>query len=177
NRCAERLFGYSAGEVIGKPITILIPPHLFIEETIILEKIKRGEQVDHFETDRITKDGKILPISLTVSPIKDSLGRIIGASKIARDITERKRLEMELQERNKDLEELENSRMLFMRTISHEMGNLLNAIVSPIVLLNTNLDEEQRKRMFGILKRSTTDMRTLLEQLVDFSAILAGQEK
>jgi PAS domain S-box-containing protein len=96
NRGAERLFGYTADEVIGKPITILIPPELHGEETFILGRIRRGEPVEHYETVRRRKDGSLVEISLTVSPIKDARGRVIGASKIARDITERKRAEEEL---------------------------------------------------------------------------------
>jgi PAS domain S-box-containing protein len=90
NRGAQRLFGYTAEEVIGKSITILIPPERLSEEPGILERIRRGELVDHFETKRRRKDGTLVDISLTVSPVRDATGRIIGASKIARDITETK---------------------------------------------------------------------------------------
>jgi PAS domain S-box-containing protein len=96
NRGAERLFGYTADEVTGKPITILIPPEPRGEETLILERIRRGEHLDHYETVRRRKDGSQVEISLTVSPVKDAHGRVIGASKIARDITDRKRAEEEL---------------------------------------------------------------------------------
>ena len=88
---AERLFGYTAEEVIGKPVTILIPEDRMNEEPEILERIRRGERIDHYDTVRRRKDGSLIDISLTVSPLKDADGRIIGASKIARDITERKR--------------------------------------------------------------------------------------
>jgi two-component system CheB/CheR fusion protein len=91
NAGAERLFGYAAEEVIGKPITILIPPDRLDEEPGILERIVRGEHIDHYETIRRRKDGSSVEISLTVSPIKDASGRIVGASKIARDISERRR--------------------------------------------------------------------------------------
>ncbi|MDW9704388.1 PAS domain S-box protein [Sinorhizobium meliloti] len=90
NRGAQRLFGYAAEEVIGESITILIPPERLSEEPGILERIRRGELVDHFETKRRRKDGTLVDISLTVSPVRDATGRIIGASKIARDITETK---------------------------------------------------------------------------------------
>lgn len=90
NPGAERLFGYTSEELIGKPVTILIPQDRQDEETEILERIRRGERVEHYETIRRRKDGSLVDISLTVSPIKDSEGRIIGASKIARDITEHK---------------------------------------------------------------------------------------
>jgi PAS domain S-box-containing protein len=91
NRGAERLFGYTADEVVGQSITILIPLDRRDEETMVLERIRRGERIDHFETVRRRRDGSLVEISLTVSPIRDAAGRIVGASKIARDITERKR--------------------------------------------------------------------------------------
>lgn len=93
NASAERLFGFTAEEVIGRPITIIIPSELLEEETQILRRLKSGERIDHYETIRVTKAGKRRNVSLSISPVKDSAGRIVGASKIARDITERKRLE------------------------------------------------------------------------------------
>jgi len=91
NRGAERLFGYAADEVVGQSITILIPPERLDEETMVLDRIRRGERIDHYETVRRRKDGASVDISLTVSPVRDTVGRIVGASKIARDITERRR--------------------------------------------------------------------------------------
>lgn len=93
NGGAERLFGYKAEEVIGKPITILIPPDRQSEEIEILGRIRRGERVDYFDTVRRRKDGSLVEISLTVSPIKTAHGTIAGASKMARDITDRRRAE------------------------------------------------------------------------------------
>jgi PAS domain S-box-containing protein len=98
NQGAERLFGYTAEETIGKPVTLLIPPERHDEEQSILERIRRGESIEHFETVRRRKDGSLLDISLTVSPIRDTRGNIVGASKIARDITRRKRVEVALRE-------------------------------------------------------------------------------
>jgi PAS domain S-box-containing protein len=91
NAGAERVFGYTAQEVIGQPVTILMPPERVDEEPRILERIRRGERIDHYETVRRRKDGTLLDISLTVSPIIDGSGKVVGASKVARDITERKR--------------------------------------------------------------------------------------
>jgi len=90
NKGAERMFGYTSAEVVGKSITILIPDNRYDEETTILQRIRRGQSVDHYETIRRRKDGTLLDISLTISPIRDESGKIIGASKIARDITESK---------------------------------------------------------------------------------------
>ncbi|WP_447598074.1 PAS domain S-box protein [Nitrospira sp. Nam80] len=101
NAGAERLFGYTAEEAIGKPITMLMPPDLVHEEAGILERIGRGERIQHFETIRRRKDGKRVDISLTISPIVDARGRVVGASKIARDITEHKRQEQALVTRSR----------------------------------------------------------------------------
>jgi len=106
NKGAERIFGYAAAEMIGKSITLLIPPELRGEEGEILARIRRGERVDHFETVRRRKDGTRINISLTVSPIKNAEGGIVGASKIARDITQRKAAETLLQRQTERLEAL-----------------------------------------------------------------------
>jgi PAS domain S-box-containing protein len=98
NAGAERMFGYTAEEMIGQSILRLIPPEMHDEETRILERIKAGQRIEHYETVRLTKEGQSLPVSLTISPIRDTRGRIVGASKIARDISEQKHLS-ELQER------------------------------------------------------------------------------
>jgi PAS domain S-box-containing protein len=117
NSGAERLFGYTAGEVIGKPITIVIPVDRLGEEPEILSRLQRGERVDHFETIRRRKDGTLLDISLTISPVKDSQGRVVGASKVARDITERRRAEASIQALNEQLG-AELSAMARMQKIS-----------------------------------------------------------
>jgi PAS domain S-box-containing protein len=117
NKGAERLFGYDADEVIGKSIAILLPPgHLEDEEQRILEKIQTGEHVEHYETTRIRKDGAKLDISLTVSPLKDGRDRVIGASKIARDITEKRRLE--------------ERRELLVNELNHRVKNTLATVQS-----------------------------------------------
>ena len=96
NAAGERIFGYSAAELVGRPIGILIPPDRRDEEAKILARLRRGERIDHYETVRIAKDGRAIDVSLTISPIRDASGAIIGASKIARDITDRKRTEAAL---------------------------------------------------------------------------------
>lgn len=101
NAGAERLFGYSAAEIVGKPVTLLIPPGKQHEEPGIIGRIRAGERIDHYETVRLHKNGKLIDVSLTVSPIKDANNRIIGASKIARNITEQKKTEAELLRRER----------------------------------------------------------------------------
>ncbi|HME60769.1 MAG TPA: PAS domain S-box protein, partial [Candidatus Binatia bacterium] len=103
NQSAERLFGYRAQEIIGESVTRLIPPDRYDEESNILQRIRRGERVDHYETVRVHKDGTSVPISLTVSPIRDRNNKIVGASSIARDITERKQTEAALRKVREDL--------------------------------------------------------------------------
>jgi PAS domain S-box-containing protein len=118
NRGAERLFGYTAEEMIGRPITTLIPPDRHDEEQGILKRVRRGERIEHYETVRQRNDGSLVDISLTVSPVKDTAGRVVGASKIARDISERK---------------LAHARQeLLTREIQHRTKNLF-AVVSAIV--------------------------------------------
>jgi PAS domain S-box-containing protein len=117
NKGAERVFGYQANEMIGQPITRIIPPELHGEEELILARLRRGERIHHYETPRVTKDGRRIDISLTVSPLRDEAGKVIGASKVARDITERKRAE-------------EHVRFL-MRELSHRTKNLM-AVVQAI---------------------------------------------
>jgi PAS domain S-box-containing protein len=107
NPGAERIFGYRAQEVIGRPVTLLIPADHLDEEPGILERLRKGERIDHYSTVRRRKDGTLIDVSLTVSPIKDASGRIVGASKIARDISAHKRAEEALREQNKVLELLE----------------------------------------------------------------------
>ncbi len=129
NGGAERLFGYKPDEVIGKPITILIPADRIDEEPEIIGRVRRGERVDHYDTVRRRKDGSLIDISLTVSPLKDGDGRIVGASKIARDITERKRAQ--------------EQQMLLVREMKHRIKNSL-ATVQAIATQTLNRHVEER---------------------------------
>jgi PAS domain S-box-containing protein len=104
NAAAERIFGYPASELVGKPVSVLVPPERQAEEKEMLERLRRGERIDHFETVRLTRDGRPIDVSLTVSPIRDPSGAIIGASKMARDITDRKRTDDALAEQREWLE-------------------------------------------------------------------------
>ena len=105
NRGAERIFGYTAEEVLGQPVTMLIPPDRLGEEPKIIARLQRGERIEHFDTVRRRKDGRGVDVSLTISPIKDETGKIIGISKVARDITERKREEAEREQLVSDLKD------------------------------------------------------------------------
>src|SRR3984893_7544191 len=98
NNGAEQLFGYTADEAVGQSITMLIPPDRLSEEDVVLTRIRAGQRVDHFETVRWRKDGTLVDVSVTVSPIRDATGAIVGASKIARNISDRKRIEAQLQD-------------------------------------------------------------------------------
>jgi PAS domain S-box-containing protein len=147
NGGAERLFGYLAEEVIGKPITIVIPPDRHAEETGILERVQRGERVDHFETIRQRKDGKEVAISLTVSPVTDETGNIIGASKIARDITDQKRREEQI--------------ALLAREADHRTKNLLALAQATVHLTQAETPDELKAAIGGRL-RALAHAHTLL---------------
>lgn len=118
NRGAERLFGYTAEEAIGRNITLIVPPDRLAEEATILERLRRGEQIEHFETIRLRKDRTLVDISLTISPVKNAEGRVVGASKVARDITERKVAEKALQQARDRLEVLVEQRTASVRQLS-----------------------------------------------------------
>jgi PAS domain S-box-containing protein len=130
NAAATRLFGYTADEMIGTSILRIIPPELQSEEPEILRSIREGRSIEHFETTRVTKDGRSLDVSLTISPIKDNQGHVIGASKILRDISSRKRMELSLLQAEKIAA---TGRMA--ATIAHEINNPLEAVMNLLYLL------------------------------------------
>ena len=126
NKSAERIFGYTADEIIGKSITILIPQDRQDEERIILDKIKKGERIEHYETIRVRKDGTLINVSLSVSPIKTEDGKIIGASKIVRDITSRRQIEKNLQEQTEIVETINRIGRLLSAELDQQ--NLVQAV-------------------------------------------------
>ena len=126
---AERIFGYSAAEMIGSSIMRLIPVERQEEELEILSRIRRGERVDHFESVRLTKGGRQLNCAITVSPIKDSAVHVVGASKVIRDMTERKRAEQELQNAKKAAEAANQAKSQFLANMSHEIRTPMNGVI------------------------------------------------
>ncbi len=132
NKGAERLFGYTAEEAVGQNITLIIPPERRHEERTIVEQLTRGERVDHFETVRRRKDGSLIDVSLTISPMKDASGRVVGASKLARDITERKRAEEALRQAQTDLAHASRLTTMgeFTASLAHEVKQPIAAAVT-----------------------------------------------
>ena len=182
NRGAERIFGYRAAEAVGQRISLIIPRERLAEEDAVLAQILRGEKVDHFETVRQAKDGRLIDISLTVSPVRDSAGRIIGASKIARDITERRRIEDErdallvrVQEARAEAEALNRGKDEFLATLSHELRTPLNAIFGWARMLATGqLGADERSHAAEVILRNATAQVQLIDDLFDVSRIITG---
>jgi PAS domain S-box-containing protein len=137
NAAATRVFGYTADEIIGQSILKLIPEHLHPDEKIIITCIKAGKRMEHFDTVRVTKDGRLIDVSLTVSPIRDAAGIVIGASKILRDISVRKRMEQSLLQAEKIAA---TGRMA--ATMAHEINNPLEAVVNLLYLLRPTVNPE-----------------------------------
>lgn len=175
NAGAQRIFGWSAEEVVGKSITIIIPPELHDEEAVILNKLQAGERIEHFETVRQTKGGERLNVSLTISPIRDNSGNVIGASKIARDITERKRTEEklesarvgELAKQSGVVREL-SGRLLRLqdeerRRISRELHDSVGQILAAISM-NIAKVKREKEKLSPAAQRSVEENTNLVEQ-------------
>ena len=174
NTGAERLFGYTAEEIIGQPITIIIPPDRREEETYILKRLKRGERIEHYETVRMTKDGRLIDISLTISPVRDSHGRIVGASKVARDITEKKRIEKELQDALEKARAASIAKTEFLTNMSHEIRTPMNAVIGLANILGISQPLTPKQREFiKTLQLSADSLLSLINDLLDISKIEA----
>jgi PAS domain S-box-containing protein len=165
NAGAERVFGYAPEEAIGRSITLIIPPDRRDEEYEILARISQGERIEHFETIRVSKQGRLIDISLTVSPIRAREGRIIGASKIARDITDRKRVDKALAEANQRKDQ-------FIALLAHELRNPLAPLRNGLQVIrlagtDTNAVTQARE----IMDRQLSHMVRLIDDLLDISRV------
>jgi PAS domain S-box-containing protein len=183
NAGAERLFGYREQEVIGRPITLIIPHSHLNEETMILQRIRDGERIDHYETVRQRKDGSLLDISLTVSPIRDGLGNIVGASKVARDITRRKFIEEALRESEerfrRQAQELEQQLIMSGRLVSlgevtasmaHEFNNPLGIIMGFVEDMLSNTDPaDPNYRALQIIDEEAKRCRQVVSDLMEYA--------
>jgi PAS domain S-box-containing protein len=168
NRGAERILGYRADEVIGRHVSMLMPPDLIEDMPRILNKIRRGEKVDHYQTRRRRKDGTLIEVSLTVSPIRDSSGRVIGASKIGRDITQEKLIESERQEADRRKDE-------FLAMLAHELRNPLAAINGAALLFGKLESEEELEWAKDVVIRQVKHLARLIDDLLDVSRISRGK--
>jgi PAS domain S-box-containing protein len=171
NAAAERLFGYTAEEAIGQSITILIPKDRLSEETEVLTRIRAGLSVEHYETVRQHKDGHLIDISLTVSPIRTAEGVVIGASKIARDITEQRRLRAIEEEASRLKDE-------FLAVLSHELRTPLNTVLGYTRMLRRDdkrMSETQRARALDALERNADSLSHLVGDILDTSRIVTGK--
>ena len=183
NRAAERLFGWTAAEAIGRSIMLIVPEDRRAEEETVLARIRRGERVDHFETVRLAKDGRRIAVSITVSPMKDAVGRIVGASKVARDISERRGLEEQLarllareQDARRQAELLNKAKDELLATVSHELRTPLNSILGWARMIQAGkLDEAGREHAVNAILRNAEVQTRLIEDLLDMSRIAAGR--
>ena len=175
NEAATRMFGYSEGEAIGKHISLIIPKERIDEETRIIESIRRGEKIDHFETVRVAKDGTERQLSITVSPIKNSRGKIIGASKVARDISLRLQAERQQVSYMERLQELNKYKDEFMVMASHELKTPLTVIMANLQLLQELMKHDQNSIFVEKAVKQVDKLSELIGNLLDVSKIQAGK--
>jgi PAS domain S-box-containing protein len=169
NRAAERLLGYAEAEIVGKSIMTIIPPELRQEEQKILQRLRRGERIEHFDTVRLAKDGRRIEVSLTISPLPDDEGEIVGASKIMRDIRRRKELERRLLEEHRLKDE-------FLAMLAHELRNPLAPIRTASEILERVLaDDAHARTAVAMIKRQVTHLTRLVDDLLDISRITQGR--
>jgi len=182
NGAAERVFGWTAAEAIGQHITLIIPEEYREEEAGVLSRLRRGDRIDHFETVRQRKDGQLLDVSITVSPIRDGRGTIVGASKVARDISAQRILDQARQallEREQvartEAEALNRSKDQFLATLSHELRTPLNAIYGWARMLEGGgLDPAAMRNATQAILRNSKIQVQLIEDLFDVSRVITG---
>lgn len=176
NAGAERLFGYSAEEMVGRPMLTIIPEDRHGEEPVILRRIRNGERIEHYETIRRRKDGTLVMVSLSVSPIRDSDGRIVGASKIARDITQQKQAETALREAKDAAEAANRSKDHFLAMLSHELRTPLNPVLMTASALEDDPAQPAPLRADMAMIRRNIELETnLIDDLLDLSRITSGK--
>jgi PAS domain S-box-containing protein len=175
NHGAEKVFGYPVSEAVGKPMQMLVPPERANEEADILARVERGESVEHFETVRVRKDGKGIDVSVTISPIRDSSGAIVGVSKVARDISERKRAEQRLADKVEELARSNRDLEQFAYAASHDLQEPLRMVASYTQLLaeryGGKLDENADK-FLGYAREGALRMQVLIRDLLTFSRVV-----
>ena len=177
NPAAERLFGYKAHEIVGKPISVLMPAERHEDMESILGRIRRGERVDHYETIRVSKDGRKIPVSLSVSPVKDAKGRIIGAAKIARDISDRKNAEAERERLLRESQQAVQIRDTFLSVAGHELRTPLNALSLQLYNLGQSLRASSQITLVAKAQREVDRLVSLTDRLLDVARMSAGAYK
>ena len=175
NQAATKMFGYTEAEVIGRHISIIIPPDRMDEETMIIENIRSGKKIKHFETVRVAKDGRELNISLTVSPIRNKAGKIIGASKIARDITEKMQIEKQRILYTEKLKQLNKYKDEFMTMASHELKTPLTIIKANLDIMELKMQQDENLLFVENTLKQVEKLNKLISDLLDISKIQAGK--
>jgi PAS domain S-box-containing protein len=175
NQAASKMFGYTEAEVTGKHISIIIPPDRMDEESMIIEHIRNGEKINHFETVRVAKDGKKLNISLTVSPVRNKEGKIIGASKIARDITEKIEADKQRLLYTEKLKQLNEYKDEFMAMTSHELKTPLTIIKANLDILLLKMQEDDNTPFVEKTLKHVDKLDKLINDLLDISKIQSGK--
>ena len=172
NAAAERLFGYTAEEAVGQHISLVIPPDRIAEEDQIIASLKAGKRIDHFETERVRKDGGRIIVSLTISPIKDEAGNVVGASKIVRDVTDRMRMMNDLQRLAANLSVADQRKNEFLATLAHELRNPLAPMSNMLeVVKRAGDDEKVLKQAHETFERQLNQMVRLVDDLLDVNRI------
>jgi PAS domain S-box-containing protein len=183
NRAAERMYGYAAEEVLGRHISLVVPPELSGELQEIMSRIRRGERVEHLETVRVRKDGTRIDASVTVSPLRDSSGRLVGASTIARDITDKKHAEAERErllesERRarRAAEEVNLAKDEFLATLSHELRTPLTPVLGWVhMILTLRPAPDEVERGLRVIQKNSETLSRLFNDLLDIASILSGK--